>query len=75
MADTTRKQLELVFKNEYEKEVTIIVLDPKDGLTAAAVAAAANTIITANIFFSTDGCDLKEFVSSQIRVLTVTELA
>lgn len=74
MADTTRKQLELVFKNEAEKEVTVIVLDPKDGVTAAAAAAAANTIITANIFASTGG-DLKEFVSAQIRVLTVTELA
>ena len=64
MADTTRKQLELVFKNEAGKEVTVILLDPKDGLTAAAVAAAANTIITANIFSSTGGFDLKEFVSS-----------
>lgn len=74
MADTTRKQLELVFKNEAEKEVTVIVLDPKDGVTAAAAASAANTIINANIFSSTGG-DLKTFVSAQIRVLTVTELA
>lgn len=74
MADTNRKQLELIFKNQAGKEVTLIVLDPKEGLTAADVAAVANTIVTANIFNTTGG-DLKEFVASQIRVLTVTKLA
>lgn len=75
MADTNRKQLELVFKTQIEgKEATVIVLDPKDGLTAAEAAAAASTIITKNVFSTKNG-DLTEFVGAQIRVLTVTDLA
>lgn len=69
-----RKQLELIFKTVDGNETTIVVLDPKDGITAAETAAAAKTIIEKNIFKTKNG-DLKEFVGAQIRVLTVTDLA
>ncbi len=74
MADTHRTQLELVFKNELGKDVTVTVLDPKDGITAAQATSAANIIIAKNIFSSTGG-DLIELTTARIRVLDVTELA
>lgn len=69
-----RKQLELIFKTANGNETTVVVIDPKDGLTAAETAAAAKTIIEKNVFKTKNG-DIKEFVGAQIRVLTVTELA
>ena len=35
MADSSTKTLELVFITESSKEVTVVVKDPKDGLTLA----------------------------------------
>lgn len=72
--ETNRKQLELIFKTADGNQTTVVVLDPKDGLTAAEAAAAAKTIIETNIFKTKNG-DLKEFVGAQIRVLAVTNLA
>lgn len=69
-----KKTLELVFKNASDKEVTLSLADPKDGLTLAAANAAMQQIIDKNIFTSTGG-DLVAIADAQIRVLDVIELA
>lgn len=74
MADTNTKSLEMVFKSEGGKSVTVAVKDPKDGLTLAAVQAVMDVIIAKNIFSSTSG-DLVAVVEAQIRQLAITELA
>ena len=69
-----RKVLEMHFRNETGKEVTILVNNPKDGLTAAAVTAVMQNIITKNLFGTTSG-DLVQIVSAQLRSTDVAELA
>lgn len=67
------KVLEMHFRNETGKEVTILVNNPKDGLTAAAVTAVMQNIITKNIFSTTSG-DLVQIVGAQLRSTDVAEL-
>lgn len=74
MADTNTKTLEMVFKTQGGKSVTVAVKDPKDGLLLAEVQAVMNTIIAKNIFSSTSG-DLVGIQEAQIRQLAITELA
>ena len=69
-----KKVLEMHFRNETGKEVTILVNDPKDGLTAAAVNTVMQNIITKNIFSTASG-DLVQIVSAQLRSTDVAELA
>lgn len=66
--------LEMHFRNETGKEVTILVNNPKDGLTAATVSAVMQNIITKNIFSTASG-DLVQIVSAQLRSTDVAELA
>lgn len=73
MADTNTKTLEMVFTTAGAKEVTVVVKDPKDGLTLAAVQAVMATIIAKNVFSSTSG-DLVTAKEAQIRQLAITEL-
>ena len=68
------KVLEMHFRNETGKEVTILVNNPKDGLTAAAVTVVMQNIITKNLFSTTSG-DLVQIVSAQLRSTDVAELA
>jgi hypothetical protein len=74
LADTNTKSLEMVFKSEGGKSVTVAVKDPRDGLTLAEVQAVMNTIIAKNIFTSSSG-NLVSIVEAQIRQLAITELA
>ena len=69
-----KKVLEMHFRNETGKEVTIFVNEPKDGLTAVAVNAVMQSIITKNIFSTASG-DLVQIVSAQLRSTDVAELA
>jgi len=55
MADTNTKSLELVFISGGSKEVTVVVKDPKEGLTLAEAQAVMATIIAKNVFASTSG--------------------
>jgi hypothetical protein len=55
------KTLQMVFKNESGKNVTINVTDAKDTLTSTEVKAAMQNIITKNVFVSTGG----KFVSAE----------
>jgi hypothetical protein len=73
MADTNTKTLEMIFINEGAKEVTVVVKDPKEGLTLAEVQAVMATIIAKNVFSSTTG-DLVSAKEAQIRQLAITEL-
>ncbi len=68
------KVLEMHFRNETGKEVTILVNNPKDDLTAAAVTAVMQNIITKNLFSTTSG-NLAQIVSAQLRSTDVAELA
>jgi hypothetical protein len=62
------KTLEMVFRDEFGKETTIRLADPKDGLTAAEVQGAMETIIDKNIFSIKDS-DLVQAVEARIRTL------
>lgn len=73
MADTNTKTLELVFITEGSKEVTVVVRDPKDGLTLAEAQTVMATIIAKKVFSSTSG-DLVTAKEAQIRQLAITEL-
>ncbi|MEN6565782.1 MAG: DUF2922 domain-containing protein [Veillonellales bacterium] len=73
MADTNTKSLEMVFKSEGGKSVTVAVKEPKDGLTLAEVQTVMNTIIAKNIFTSTSG-NLVSIEEAQIRQLAINEL-
>ena len=73
MADTNTKTLEMVFTTEGAKDVTVVVRDPKDGLTLAEVQAVMATIIAKNVFSSTSG-NLVTAKEAQIRQLAITEL-
>lgn len=68
------KTLEMAFRTEGGKTVTISVVDPKDGLTGAAVTTVMQSIIDKNIFSTTSG-DLIQIVDAKIRVLDVAQLA
>lgn len=73
MADTNTKSLEMVFITEGNKEVIVLVKDPRDGLTLAEVQAVMNTIIARNVFSTTTG-NLATIKEAQIRQLAITEL-
>jgi hypothetical protein len=70
MADTNTKTLEMIFATEGTKEVTVVVKEPKDGLTLAEVQAVMNIIIAKNVFSSTSG-DLVAAKEAQIRQLAI----
>lgn len=68
------KTLELYFKNEEGKTVTIIVKAPNQSLDLVTVNAAQEKIIEANCF-STSGGDLVEAVGASYIVKDVEPLA
>lgn len=49
------KKLNMVFKTATDKEVTISLANPKDGLTKAEVTAVMNDIIAKSIFTNKNG--------------------
>jgi len=65
--------LEMVFRNESGKTVTITVASPKDTLTGEQVTTVMNDIIAKNIFSTTSG-DLNQIVEARIRQLDVVAL-
>lgn len=69
-----KKVLEMHFKNGSGKEITFVVSNPKDDITAAAVNAVMRNIITKNIFNTATG-DLVQIVGAQIKSIDVAELA
>lgn len=60
------KTLELVFRNQSGKEITISLADPKDGLTKAQAQTVMQDIIAKNIFTSKGG-NLQEIVDARVR--------
>lgn len=60
-----QKRLDMRFRNQAGRLVTLRVDDPKDDLTAAEVQAAMQVIINANIFTSSGG-DLVDIDSARI---------
>lgn len=68
------KTLELYFKNETGKTVTIVVKAPNKSLDLATVNAAQEKIIEANCF-ATSGGDLTEAVGASYIVKDVEPLA
>ena len=62
------KTLEMTFLNQIGREVTLNLRDPRDGLTLAAVTAAADLAVTKNIF-TTSGGDLVSFKEARIRIV------
>ncbi|MBP2628690.1 MAG: hypothetical protein H6Q68_3401 [Firmicutes bacterium] len=68
------KTLEMVFRNESGKAVTLRVLEPKDNLTLAEVSTVMQDIITKNIFSTTSG-DLVQVVEARIRSTDTAVLA
>jgi len=68
------KTLEMVFRNESGKEVTISLLEPKDNLTLAAVNTVMQDMIAKNIFSTKTG-DLVQIVEARIRSNDVAVLA
>ena len=69
-----KKVLEMQFRNATGKEVTLIVNEPKAGLTAAAVSAVMKNIIAKNIFSTASG-DLVQIVGAHLKSTDVAELA
>jgi hypothetical protein len=69
------KTLQMVFKNENGKNVTINVADAKDSLTSTEVKAAMQNIIAKNVFVSTGGklvsAESAQLVDKQTAELTV----
>nr|WP_293839291.1 DUF2922 domain-containing protein [uncultured Phascolarctobacterium sp.] len=68
------KNLELYFKNEKGKTVTLVVKEPADGLELATVANAQKEIVAANVF-TTSGGDLKEAAGASYVTKDVEPLA
>lgn len=68
------KTLELVFRNQSGKEITISLADPKDGLTKTQAVTVMQDIIAKNIF-TTKGGDLKESVDARVRSRDAVSLA
>lgn len=67
------KVLELVFKTDLGKEATYSISDPKEGLTKEEVTAAANMVVSKNIFQNLSG-DLKELSKAQIKEVSYTQI-
>lgn len=59
------KTLEMVFRSNANKEVTLTLAEPKDDLTLAGVKAVMQDIISKNIF-SIKGAELVGFVDARI---------
>lgn len=68
------KNLELYFKNEAGKTVTLVVKGPADGLELATVSNAQKEIVAANVF-TTSGGDLKESAGASYVTKDVEPLA
>jgi len=67
------KTLELVFRNEGGKQVTIRLADPREDLTEAEVQAVMNEIIAKNVFITKDG-DFSQIVGARIQSRDTVEL-
>jgi hypothetical protein len=65
--------LEMVFKNEGQKNFSISLNDPRADLTPAEVKTAMETVLEKNIF-KTGGGDVIEVTSARIVDKTITEL-
>ena len=68
------KTLEMVFRNQDGKEVTVRMADPKDDLTKAQVDPVMQDIIAKNVF-TTNGGDLVQIVDARIRTGDAVSLA
>ena len=68
------KNLELYFKNEKGKTVTLVVKEPADSLELVNVKTAQEAIVAANVF-TTSGGDLKEAVGASYVTKDVEPLA
>lgn len=68
------KTLEMVFRNENGKSVTLSLLEPKDNLTLTEVNTVMQDIISKNIFSTASG-DLVQVVEARIRSNDVALLA
>lgn len=68
------KTLEMVFRNQDGKEVTVRIADPKDDLTKAQVDPVMQDIIAKNVF-TTNGGDLVQIVDARIRTGDAVSLA
>lgn len=69
-----KKVLEMSFKNEAGKDVSLQISDPKDALTKSGVDKVMEDIVAKNIF-TTKGGNLVKGVTAKMRVTDVTELA
>jgi hypothetical protein len=67
------KTLEMVFRNESGKEVTLSIADPKEDLTLAEVKTVMEDIIAKQIFESQTG-DLAQIVEARINSKEMTVL-
>jgi len=68
------KTLEMVFRNESGKTVTLSLLEPKDNLTLTEVSTVMQAIISKNIFSTASG-DLVQVVEARIRSNDMAVLA
>ena len=68
------KTLELVFRNQSGKEVTINLANPKDDVTQAQAKTVMQDILTKNIF-STKGGDLAQIVDARVLTRDAVSLA
>jgi len=68
------KTLEMVFRNESGKTVTLSLLEPKDNLTLTEVSTVMQDIISKNIFSTASG-DLVQVVEARIRSNDMAVLA
>ena len=68
------KTLEMVFRNESGKSVTVSLLEPKDNLTLAEVNTVMQDVISKNIFSTTTG-DLVQIIEARIRSNDMAVLA
>lgn len=67
------KTLELVFRNQSGKEVTISLADPKETLTLSQAQSVMQDIIAKNVFI-TKGGELKDIVDARIRTRDAVSL-
>ncbi|MDK2800158.1 MAG: hypothetical protein PWP27_2364 [Clostridiales bacterium] len=65
--------LEMIFKNEGQKNFKISLNDPKSGLTGTEVKAVMDTVIAKNVF-ATNGGDVVEAAQARIINKDITEL-
>ena len=66
-ADT---DLDLVFRNEAGKKVTLNIEEPKTGVTKAEIDAAMQVVVDNNIF-NTSGGDIVDAVEGRLRTITL----